>query len=1073
MRTRPRLRLPLLDRTGDAARLTLRMHPSDARAERARRRHDDGFGMIEVMVAMIILLVVTIPMAYLMTSVTQQSATARSRITAVGIAEHWLEYYNNLALDNGSFPNPGGVVNTTTSTINSTTYTATISMQWGQTGVNGNLCNVGSVPQIIDILAAVTWGQGNSVQESTVANPPYGLISPTTGFLAVQVDNAAGAGQAYTPPSQPIDVSFNPAITGAPTTVPEGGCIFVEASTGTYQVTLSSPTTSPFSYVDDGENTTTNVGVTVPAEATGFGSVAYDQGGAINVGYASQTSLADGVTCPLSGVCFTFGREGAGALVLEDSNGTWSNLTLPNGLVSGVTSVGCLSSTQCVLSGFGPSGGVLLGVNPTSGSVAQITLPTGISASNLTSVTCPASGTSCVVTGTAGGTTGVLLSTNGTTAVNALPATGTTTVVSLSGSSCSSATQCFAVGTGTSGASHVGVILAGSGTTWALQTSVPSTVTAISAISCATQAGASPFMCTASVNSAGTTVLSSTNGGSTWSLPTTIPSSGLVGPINCTGATSCFASLEEVSGSTTTGVVVSSTDGGATWSVPSGFPSGLGAITALSCTSTTQCIFSGSNSAGDLAGSLSGTTWTTGGLPGSGTFASGVACDTATHCVAAAESPTGPLAFVISNYSSTWSAATGTWTGATGTAPAGIGSLTGTGLNALGLPLTYQNVQYAGGTNVGVPYTTASAADPTVLGNLFPFAGATGATYSAWSGDCAANQPSTSWLASTLVLPGQYAPSGSTLTIPLSYLALRMVDSNGQPITGATVTATVTTAGCAAHVYALPSSQGDGMVEAGLPMASTGTPSHLHHPRHVGRQDGHRTDLRVGQQRAGHHVQRHVPLPDPRLGDAVMRLVPAVNRLALRIEQRDLGRPAGPARPTRVRGDDGMTLVELMISMVVLLVVMGMTATVMSTFYSNENQLSASYTAFQQVLPASTALQQYFRTMTQAAPTAATGVPVPAFTPTATTPASALQGPFNISPNSAVFTTDLGNPNGPSLITITTAANTAPAGHLHADRHPSDGKCRHLSRAPAPTSAPPPAHCARGGRPLGCSRSPT
>lgn len=766
---------------------------------------------------MTILLIVTIPLAYLMTSITQQSATAKSRITAEGIAEHWLEYYNNLALDNASFPNPGGVVNTSTSTVGTTTYTAVITMQWDQTGVNGNLCNVGSVPQIIDILASVTWGQGNSVQESTVANPPYGLITPTTGFLAVQVDKASGVGQAFTPPSQPINVSFNPAITNAPTTVPDGGCIFVEAPTGTYQVTLSSPTGSPFSYVDDGENTTTTVGVTVPAEATGYGAVSYDQGGAINVGYASQTSLADGVTCPLSGLCFTLGREGPGALVIEDNGGTWSTVTLPTGMVSGVTSIGCLSTSLCVLSGFGPSGGLLLGLNPSSGTTTPITLPTGVTATDLTSVTCPSSGASCVVTGTAGGITGVLLSTNGTTAVNALPVTGTTTVVTLAGSSCSSPTQCFAVGTGTVGASHVGVVLAGSGTTWAPVTTVPSSVTAINSISCATQGGAAPFMCTASVNSAGTTLLSTTNGGSNWSLPTTIPSSGLVGPINCTGALSCFATLEEVSGSTTSGVVVTTTNGGTTWSVPSGFPSGLGAITALSCASTTQCVFAGSNSAGDLTGQLSGTTWSTGGLPGSGTFASGVACDTTTHCVAAGESPTGPLAFVSSNYGSTW-------TQANGTAPAGIGTLTGTGLSALGLPLTYANVQDAAGTGIGVPYTTSTAADPLVIGNLYPFVGATGAAYSVWAGDCTANQPPAGYVASTLVQPGQYAPSGSSLTVPLSYLALRMVDSNGQPISGATVTATVTTSGCASHVFALPSSQSDGLVEAGLPMGASGSP---------------------------------------------------------------------------------------------------------------------------------------------------------------------------------------------------------------------------------------------------------
>lgn len=801
-------------------------------------RGDNGFGLIEVMISMVILLIGTIPIGYLLTSITQQSVTARARITAIGIAEHWLEYYNNLALDNsaGTFPTPGGVVNTNTSTVGSNTYKATISMQWGQTGVNGNLCNSGSVPQIIDVLAQVTWGQGNSVQESTVANPPYGLVTPTTGFLAVQVDDAAGKGQSYTPPAQPINVAFSSTqsaqgaqILGTPpTVVPEGGCIFVEAASGfSYTVTLSSPTSSPFSYVDDGENTTTSVPVDVPSEGTGLGSVTYDQGGAINVNYASQTSLADGVTCPLSGTCFTLGRETQGALVLEDSSGSWSSVTLPAGVLSGVSGIACLSAAQCVLTGFGPSGssstGVLLGLNPTSGTTSQIALPTGVTATDLTSVSCPTSGTTCIVTGTAGGTAGVLLTTNGTTATNVMPTLTIPSVTSLNGSACSSATQCFAVGTGIAFPTHVGVVLAGSGTTWALQSipTTPTAVTAINNISCSTQAGASPFMCTAGVTAGGPTLLSTVNGGTTWSLPTTtLANVGQVGQLACLNGGTCMAALEQITGSTSTGGVAISTDGGTTWTASTGFPSGVGALSALSCTSSAQCLAVGSNASGAFAAVWNGTTWAASSVPGSSTFASGAACDTATHCVAVGESPTGPIAYVVTNSSGSWS-----WSTVSGNAPAGIDSLTGTGLTASGLPLTYQNVQFAGNTQVGVPYTTSTAANPTVIGNLFPFVGATGATYSVWSGDCPANQPDSSYQASTLVASGQYAPSSSTsLTVPLSYLALRIVDQNGQPLSGATVTAQVTTSGCSTDTFALPSSQGDGMVEAGLPMGASGTP---------------------------------------------------------------------------------------------------------------------------------------------------------------------------------------------------------------------------------------------------------
>jgi len=134
----------------------------------------------------------------------------------------------------------------------------------------------------------------------------------------------------------------------------------------------------------------------------------------------------------------------------------------------------------------------------------------------------------------------------------------------------------------------------------------------------------------------------------------------------------------------------------------------------------------------------------------------------------------------------------------------------------------------------------------------------------------------------------------------------------------------------------------------------------------------------------------------------------------------------------RSRGSEGLTLFELIVSMAVLMILLTMTTAIMTNFYSNENQLSGSYSAFAQVLPASTSLQQFFRTLVEpAAASTSTGVPVPAFTPVNPSPpgpASGLQGPFNISPASATFASDLGNANGPSLITITTTANVAPPG---------------------------------------------
>jgi prepilin-type N-terminal cleavage/methylation domain-containing protein len=795
---------------------SFRRHRRDLEHPPRRGRGDQAFTLVEVMVAMVILAVTMLPLGYVVTSIFKQSSEARNRIAAVGVAEHWLAYYDNLALSDGSFPIPNGsVVKTATTPIGGTNFTANITMQWGQTGVNGDLCNAGSVPQIINVLAAVTWGQNGSVQESTVVNPPYGLLSPTDGFLAVQVNNSAGVGQSHTPPANPINVALTPSpgIGTAPTTVPDGGCVFLAANSGSYRLTLSSPTSSPYSFVDSGENTTTFLNVTVLAEATVNYTVAYDQGGAINVSYASQTSLADGVVCPTATSCYTWGRETQGALVLADNSGSWSSLPFPAGVITGVTGIACLTSGTCVITGFGPgtggvgSVGVMFGLS--GGILTPIPVPTGVTSTALTGVTCPATSTTCVVTGNNGGTSGVLLSTNGSVATNVLPAITGTTIVSVSGSACSSATQCYAVGTGTSGLTRVGVILSGSGSTWAAQT-VPGSVTAISSVSCSLGATA---MCTAAVSMGSTqSLLSTTTNGATWSLPTTAVAAGVsIGPLWCTQATTCLASAETASGSTTTAGVAVSSNGGATWAVPSGFPTNIGAINSLTCSSSTQCMFSGSNTTGAVVdvSANGGATWTSQSLPIAASFASGSGCATTSNCLVAGETPTGPVAFTTT---------TGgvTWTQASGASPAGIGGLTGTGLIGSGLPLAYS--QSVAGTLIATPYTTPGASDASVIPNLFPFVGATGATYSAWAGDCTtADQPAASTLSSTLVTSGHNA----SVTVPLSYLAVRVVDGNGQPIAGATVTAEVTTATCNQDVFDLPASQGDGRSEAALLLGNT------------------------------------------------------------------------------------------------------------------------------------------------------------------------------------------------------------------------------------------------------------
>ncbi len=809
---------------GRPGTLAVASHPSLRRSRplsAGRHTRDDaGFGLVEVVISLVVLMVALLPLDFLMTNIAKQSALARYRIAALGVAEHWLSYYNNLNLSAANFANLIGTTTQPPTKIGSATYDSTVTMQWGQVGVNGDLCATGSVPQIINANVVVTWGRGNSVQESTVINPPYGLITPGDGFIAIQVLKADGSNQQIAPPGQPIDVSFSPStgIVGTPPTVVPAttGCIFVEASVGTYQVTLSSPTPSPTSFVNDGETVTTTVPVAVTSEAVNPIPIAYDQGGFVNITYPSETAVSDGVVCPLDSVCFTMGRSQSGAVVLEDRDGTWTSLPLPAG-VDSVTGIGCISGDRCVLTGSSGGSGIVLGY--VNGTVSQLTLPSGVTATRVSGVTCPPGAEQCLVTGTNAYGAGILLATDGKNISNVLPATGATTVTALTGSSCLGQNNCIVVGdgtttpTGSTKPTATGVVLVDNGGTWTMGT-VPATVTSIHSVSCS-DGGGSP-MCTAAASASGPVLLSSTDGGATWNLPTTAPTVDRIDAIACTGSQGCVAGIEQVSGSTTTAAVLVTSDGGSTWTSASSFPSTATAISAVSCPSSTACFAAGDTSAGAFVATSvdGGSTWTSQTLPVAASFASGIACASASNCTAAGETLSGPVVFTTTDGGTTW-------TSASASAPNGIGGLTGNGLIATGLPLTYGNdsLTTTNSTEVADPYVSATTADPIQVPNLFPFSGSTVSPYAFWAGDCPAFQPAVTDLsASTTYVT---AGNSASATLPLTYLALRITDQNGHPISGATVTATVTTASCPGDTFDLPPSQADGTVEVAMPAEGT------------------------------------------------------------------------------------------------------------------------------------------------------------------------------------------------------------------------------------------------------------
>lgn len=163
------------------------------------------------------------------------------------------------------------------------------------------------------------------------------------------------------------------------------------------------------------------------------------------------------------------------------------------------------------------------------------------------------------------------------------------------------------------------------------------------------------------------------------------------------------------------------------------------------------------------------------------------------------------------------------------------------------------------------------------------------------------------------------------------------------------------------------------------------------------------------------------------------------------------------------RTERGMTLVELMVSLVLSTILGGVGLIVISTYFSAEKVVDTSYANLNQLLPIGTAFQQYIRSAISPAPTLTTsahvgtpGQPSPPFGLYKTT--GALTSGVKFTTNSLVFFTDLRNKiakvvatYAPTLTRHTHRAVTPPSGTFTVTTTAAHGSC--------PTSDSTPGKC--------------
>jgi hypothetical protein len=160
------------------------------------------------------------------------------------------------------------------------------------------------------------------------------------------------------------------------------------------------------------------------------------------------------------------------------------------------------------------------------------------------------------------------------------------------------------------------------------------------------------------------------------------------------------------------------------------------------------------------------------------------------------------------------------------------------------------------------------------------------------------------------------------------------------------------------------------------------------------------------------------------------------------------------ARRRRNNADDkGLTLVELLVAFTALIVLMTIVGTALTTYLNVGTNVVSSYNATDQLLPSSITLQRLIRSEVEPAPTPSpTSTPVPPFI-------TGSVGTF-----STTFYANIGDPNGPGKIVI---SSTAPVLCSGCKFKTSQFAVTQYVACPAtspPAASPPP-----GGYPAGCS----
>ncbi|HEY8589721.1 MAG TPA: type II secretion system protein [Naasia sp.] len=247
---------------------------------------DDGFTLVEVIVAMMVFALIALGVGYSTLTTIRMSADTRARETATNLAASEIDAVRALA-------DPFDVADATaTRTLAGTQFTIRRDVGWVSGSDTSNDCGVGTgTLKYKRVNVQVSWpGSIGSATASadTIIAPKTRLNDPAYGSILVSVAAADGTGASGVSVVITAQSGGATALPAQPAATDSDGCSFAfKVVPGTYKVAVNRP-----NGIDETQQTAPSRTVSVAAGGAGSAAFQYDVAASFSVTYASGADPA-------------------------------------------------------------------------------------------------------------------------------------------------------------------------------------------------------------------------------------------------------------------------------------------------------------------------------------------------------------------------------------------------------------------------------------------------------------------------------------------------------------------------------------------------------------------------------------------------------------------------------------------------------------------------------------------------------------------------------------------------------------------------------------------------------------